>query len=122
MNEVEEIEEELKGKHDCQYSDEQIRAWAHLIQMKKHGSYDDPPNKPFWRNRINNKKTKGKTSNASAESQPSTSYNSPGKQVLLRGQLIDQLSKWHDLLERGAITQQQYEKLQGTIITDVKTC
>ena len=50
MTEVEMIEEELKGKHtDDQYTDEQIRSWAHLIQMKKHSSYDCPPNKRFWK-------------------------------------------------------------------------
>ncbi len=50
MTEVEMIEEELKGKHtDDQYTDEQTRSWAHLIQMKKHSSYDCPPNKRFWK-------------------------------------------------------------------------
>ena len=33
------------------FSNEQIRTWAHLIQMGKHSSYIFPPDKPFWRNR-----------------------------------------------------------------------
>ena len=48
MTEVEMIEEELKAKH-TQYSEEQIRSRAHLIQMKKHASYDHPPDKRFWK-------------------------------------------------------------------------
>ena len=44
MTEVEEIEENLREKHsDGLYSEEQLRSWAHLIQMKKHTSYDVPP-------------------------------------------------------------------------------
>ena len=33
-------ESTLKSKLQC--------TWAHLIHMKKHTSYDEPPNKRFW--------------------------------------------------------------------------
>ena len=51
MNEVEEIIQDLENRHGESkvYSTEQIRVWAHMIQMKQHTSYDDPPNKPFFR-------------------------------------------------------------------------
>ena len=49
MTEVEDIELKLREKHDGNYTEEQLRAWAHLIQMKKHSSMDVPPDKPFWR-------------------------------------------------------------------------
>ena len=49
MIEVESVEEELMKDHKDVYSCEQIRAWAHLIQMGKHESYTTPPDKPFWR-------------------------------------------------------------------------
>ena len=39
MSEVEEIVEELQKKHQSKYSPEQLHAWAHMIQMKKHSSY-----------------------------------------------------------------------------------
>ena len=45
---------------------------------------------------------------------------SPGKRVTIRGLCVDQLSKWHDLLEKGAITDEQYTELKSTILDDVK--
>ena len=44
MEEVDQILEKLKSKH-CSFSEEK-RAWAHLIQMQKHSSYD-PPDMPY---------------------------------------------------------------------------
>jgi len=35
-------------------------------------------------------------------------------------QCIDQLSKWHVLLELGAITEAQYNELKATILDDIK--
>ena len=51
MAEVQEIEDELREKHreSRKYTDEQLRSWAHLIQLKKHSSLDEPPDKPFFR-------------------------------------------------------------------------
>ena len=96
MKEVESIEDQLLEKQDGKYSREQICAWAHLIQMGKHESYDSPPNKPFW------KKPSGKHSSTSTDLAVTVS---PGKKVQLRDQLVEQLSKWHDLLEKGGINQ-----------------
>ena len=44
MIEVESIEEEL---NNGTYSREQLRAWAHFIQMGKHDTLGLAPNKPF---------------------------------------------------------------------------
>ena len=103
MSEVHDIECGLKERHAEKYSDPQYRAWANLIQMKKHESLDVAPDLPFWRG--NKKKT--------------TSV-SPGKRINLRGQCIDQLLKWHQLLEKGAITKEQYDELHSDVIEDVK--
>lgn len=51
MSEVDVISEKLQAQHDGKYTQEQLRAWAHMLQMKKHQSYDMPPNKPFFRNK-----------------------------------------------------------------------
>ena len=110
MIEVESVEEELMKDHKDVYSREQIRAWAHLIQMGKHESYTTPPDKLFWRR-------PAKSKNLNKQSAVSVS---PDKSVHLRGQLVDQLLKWHELLEKGGITQTQYDELQGTIMKDVK--
>ena len=65
MREVEEIEDDLRSKHEGKYTEEQIRMWAHLIQMNKHTSYEEPPNKKFW-----------KTSDSSGSSQGNSSSKS----------------------------------------------
>lgn len=75
--------------------------------MKKHESYDVAPDLPFWRG--HKKKVETVTSTVS-----------PGKRINLRGQCVDQLLKWHQLLEKGAITKQQYDELHSEIIDDVK--
>ncbi len=109
MSEVEEIVEELKNKHDSKYTPEQLRAWAHMIQMSKHSSYDHPPDKPFF----------GKSRKKAAEPSPEAGI-SPGKRIGLRSECIDQLDKWHRLMERGVISPEQYTEMQKTILTDIK--
>ena len=113
MIEVESIEEELENKHNGTYSREQLRAWAHLIQMGKHDSLDLAPNKPFWKTPSGNK-------GSPLPQSDSTVAVSPGKKIQLQGQLFDQLLKWHDLLEKGGIDQQQYNGIQASIMENVK--
>ena len=82
--------------------------------MKKHSSYDEPPDKPFFRN---SKSVKGKTNTSSSGSSDGMS---PAKRINLRTECINQLDKWHMLLEKGAITSDQYQQLQDTILGDIK--
>ncbi len=50
MAEVDSIVDELEIKHTSgKFSPAQLRAWAHMIQLNKHVSYDEPPDKPFFR-------------------------------------------------------------------------
>ena len=105
MAEVDEIHDILREKHETEYTDEQLRSWAHLIQMKKHSSLEKAPDKPFWQH---SKKIK------------TPSSVSPGKRINLRGQCVDQLQKWHDLLDSGAITKDQYDEFKSTILEDIK--
>ena len=105
---MERLEEHHEGSDE--FTAEQFRVWAHMIQIKKHDSYDNPPNKPFFRQR----------KRKSVEFHSPTGL-SPSKQVHLRTELIEQLSKWHALLESGAITQEQYQDMKDTIISDMKT-
>ena len=46
-NEVADIVEKLEEANSGKYSPEQLHTWAHLIHMKKHSSYTEPPDKPF---------------------------------------------------------------------------
>uniref|UniRef100_A0A1X7UNK9 SHOCT domain-containing protein n=1 Tax=Amphimedon queenslandica TaxID=400682 RepID=A0A1X7UNK9_AMPQE len=106
MSEVQTIVDELEKKHASSYTPEQLRVWGHMIQLKKHDSFEVPPSKPFF-----------KTNNASATSGVTLS---PGKTVIYRTECINQLDKWHSLLEKGIISKAQFEELQGTILSDVK--
>ena len=44
---------------------------------------------------------------------------SPGERINMRSECIDQLEKWHRLMESGAISAQQYHELQQTILSDI---
>ena len=48
-----------------------------------------------------------------------TSAVSPSKRIALRMKCIEQLEKWHSLLEKTVITQEQYAKLQQSILNDI---
>ena len=107
LQEVEIIVEKLKEKHAASYG---IDAWAHLLHMGKHDSYETPPNLPYFGKGGDSTTGKHKSQKAA---QP---VSSPSKR---RGECIEQLSKWHALLEKGAITEQQYDELKETIMGDL---
>ena len=46
--------------------------------------------------------------------QPASSSN--GQRVTMRGECIEQLGKWHSLLEKGAITQADYDERKDVIM------
>ena len=114
MEEVDEILKKLKEKHSGSYTEEKLRAWAHLIQMDKHGSYDLPPDMPYFKK--GNKST-GTSSSASVSTIQPTPCLSPCKRLTMRTACIEQLDKWHALLEKGGITQRP--TIQEKIMSDV---
>ena len=44
---------------------------------------------------------------------------SPGKGIQLRSECISQLDPWHALMEKGGISQDQYEELKKAIFSDI---
>ena len=81
-----------------------------LVEMGKCDSIEQPPDKPFFRGR------KG-----TSTPEPTAVVGvSPGKKVNMRSQLIEQLQKWYQLLDTGAITQVQYDQLKETVMKDIK--
>ena len=133
LREVDEIEEELRSKNAEKYTEEQIRMWAHLIHMKKHTSYDEPPNKRFWKSKSSatgstGAATSGATGVTTCASGVSTSSvaasksvsASPGKRVNLRGQCIDQLLRLQQLFDNGGLTQEQYTEMKEGIMNEMK--
>lgn len=107
MDKLQQICKELKEKHnEGQYShlsDAQFHCWGNSIQLGSHKSYEHPPNKPYF----------GCTRTAA-------STTSPGKRIKLRSECIDQLTKWHQLMENGVISSQEYEDMHKTILGDIK--
>ena len=130
ITEIETIIKRLKEKHGDSYSVEKLNCWAHMLNMGKHSSYDEPPDFPFFKKPKDKIKNAVATSADAATSSVATTIavttaatvaaNSPTKRVGLRAQCIDQLSKWHALLTAGAIDQSQYEDLKETILGDIK--
>ena len=115
---------QLKDKHGSKYSIEQLNAWAHMISVGKHCSFEDPPNLPYFVGKARSRK------DDTADPQHALSMStdkpnsiavslSPGMRVSLRTECIDQLSKWHQLLEKGGIDKEQYDSLQKAIIGDI---
>ena len=118
-SEVDQIYEQLREKHkeNHMYDEERLRMWAYLINMGKHASLDEPPDKPFWRGR--------KRPATEAERQVTTkmrvvSSSSPSTKVSMRTQLIDQLEKWKKLHTDGIIDDAEYKELRESILTDIK--
>ena len=113
MTKVEETFEALQKKHGSSYKPEQFWAWANMIQMQKHTSLEEPPPGRFF------KTTRIESDNTSA-SKVSSVVMSPIKRLSLRSQCIEQLEKWHRLMESGAISKEQYDELQIKLFSDIK--
>ena len=114
LEEVEAVVKQLREKHGTAYSTEKLNCWAHMIHLGKHSCLDEPPDLPFFGKR---KKTEDKS--LSNERACTSNTLSPGRKITLRSQLVDQLARWHELLERGAISKQQYDTFQHTILGDM---
>lgn len=114
MQEVNDIMSKLQEKHGTKYSVEKLSAWAHMINAKTHGSYDAAPKYPYF-----NTETPISQSPVSTPKAQSSAAAATLSRVQCRSECMDQLSKWHSLLEKGVITQQQYNGLQSSIIDDI---
>ena len=127
VQEVEKIVKKLKEKHESKFSVEKLNAWAHMIHLEKHSSYETPPELPYFVGRSQAKKPSTdqhtvllRESSASTSSSVTSSGTlSPTKRIGLRSECINQLDRWHSLLEKHAITQEQYDSLLQTILGDI---
>lgn len=48
ISEVEDIIKQLKEKHGNMYSVEKLNCWAHMLNVGRWSSYDEPPDFPFF--------------------------------------------------------------------------
>ena len=110
MDELQKIVSNLKEKHKegkySHFSGAQFHCWGNMIQLGHHESYENPPNKPFF----------GATKSASASASGGVS---PGKRIHLRSECIDQLTKWHKLMNEGVISAEEYKDMHKTM-SDMK--
>ena len=129
MTKVEEIYENLREKHGNKFKPEQLRAWANMIQLDKHSSLESPPVGRFFKSPNQSKSSDSESSatatvtgetTAASQSSAEPTMLSPTKRVMLRTQCIEQLERWHNLMKSGGITKEQYDELQGSILSEVK--
>lgn len=118
--EVEKICQTLKEKHGSMYKPEQLRTWAHMIHVGTHVSLDEPPDKPFFRG-VKRSQADASSPSSTPEKKKATPVSlSPGRRVNIRSELIDQLKKCQELVDIGAISQENFQELQDTILFDIK--
>ena len=111
LDEVEAVFQQLDEKHNGKFTIEQLRMWAHMINMGKHTSLETPPDKPFFRG---NKKL------SKIAADVATTDISPAKRSNLRSQYMTQMKDWHALFESAAITKEEYEEQKTKILEDLK--
>ena len=90
--------------------------------MKKHTSYDKPPDKPFWRT-AQQKNVASGNSTASVtmcDIETSSRRDFPGKRINMQGKCMEQSMQLHKLFENNVITQEQYEEMKLDIMGEVK--
>jgi hypothetical protein len=139
ITEAEDIMNTLGMIHHKKYSVQQLSSWAHMIQMGSHHSYDTPPDLPYFTGNRKHGSKKSEQSPVHKKSDEEMALTSspckrkcgsivdddipqtfsPSKRLKIRGECVDQLRKWHELLERGGISQEQYEDIQKTIMADM---
>ena len=97
--------------------------------MKRHTSYDDPPNKRFWKPKsagagatgtTTSEATGASTSGATGVTAANSVSASPGKRVNLQGECIDQLLRLQQLFHNGGLTQEQYTEMKEGIMNEMK--
>ena len=130
LKEVEYAYDKLESKHRGSYSKEQLRTWAHLIQMDKWSSYETPPNDPLFKNRTVDSATKvtilrkGPLEKAQKNLHLGNAGNEMGISLIrrsnLQSQYMSQIEHRHKLLEARAISQEKYEDHKSVILSDMK--
>lgn len=117
LEQVEDVVKKLREKHAEAYSIEKLTAWAHMINMGKHSSYDTPPNLPYFTGTSKAKPTSKQQDTVSQVEKSSTL--SPAKRIQLRSECLDQLARLHSLLEKGGVPADQFDTLQKAILGDI---
>lgn len=112
MTDVGEIIDKLRSKHGSKYTVEKYSAWAYMIHLKKYTSYDDNiPDMPYFNGR--------KPPSSTIKAVCSCTGTQTLTRIQQRSECIDQLRKWHALMEEGVIMKEQYDSLKSEILSDM---
>ena len=86
---------EIQQKHSGKYKVEQLRTWAHMYHLQTHDSLDSPPDKlGNTKKRCSSMTFSGERTTESKRAAVTTRAGvSPGRQVNIRSELIDQFKK-----------------------------
>ena len=79
-----------------------------MLHTGHYPSYDEPPNFPYFKMPGN----MAVESTSAVKDTEQSQVMSPGKRIHRRGECIQQLNQWFQLLEKGVISNEQYEKLE----------
>ena len=120
MSKVEEVYETLQKKHSKIYKPEQLRAWANMVQMQKHTSLEEPHSGRFFKTQKSTKQEATPETSVTTECKASIASLSPVERLTLHTQCIEQLERWHGLMEKGAISQEQYTDIQAKVLDEMK--
>ena len=106
LEKVELILGRLKEKHAGVYLEERLCAWAHLIEMEKRSSYDHQVHLFFAGKGLKAAKSASDTARSSTTGMSSNNGVSPSKRLIMHSQCIEQLDRWHTLLEMDVLPKQ----------------
>jgi len=125
-DELEDIFQQLKRKHESKYSGPQLRLWARMIIAKTHDDMDNPPKVPMitgsvQRQPCSESLTDALTSAVAKAFSPTTPPSSqtmicsPSKTVDIKMKNLEQLRILQQLREDGILNEEEF-KMQKQII------
>ena len=111
---------ELEELHGDMYTEQQYRAWAHMI-VAGTAKQSSPPDKPFFQVGRQDKKTKENATTASSSSSETTKNASctDHDRISTRTHFLEQMKSAKDMLDSGVLSEGQYDKLSGMIFKDL---
>lgn len=136
--------DQLSEKHSKKYTVPQYRLWAKFIQMKRHDSFDIPPNIPLITGTPDSRKhvkkdtvsdalagaataivkalngSPKKRSNTS-ESIPLSQGISPNSHANLRRKHLEDIRMLHSLYEDGIISDHEYQEQKENILCTLRS-
>ena len=130
---IDKMTQELREKHDEQFSGPQLRLWASMKLNGQHYSMEHPPQIPLFAGTMTRKPKRESLSDALTNAAtavvgilkgqpPSTSGNSmsPGKRARVSGQYLEHLEKIKQLHESGVLCKDEFQEQKQYALNNIK--